>query len=184
MTGWLAGLGPVGLFLLSLAHDVFSPVPPEVLFVPLGLAAPHAAFWLALLMTAGSLAGGLIGYGVGFLAGRPVLARWFGPERLARAEQLLTRYDALAIVAATFTPLPFKLITIPAGVMRVGLGRFLLVAAAARGLRFLAEAAVLYWLGPSLVHWIFSHLGVIFVALLAGAAVTWYLWRRRGLPAS
>ena len=174
---WLAAYGPWGLFLVSLAHDVFSPLPPEVLLVPMGLAAPHSALWLGLVTTLGSVAGGLIGYGLGMALGRPALASWLGAARLDRAETLLRRYDVLALFAAPFTPLPFELVTIPAGVLRVGLVRFLAVAFVARGVRFMAEGAVLFWFGPGLVQWVFGHLTALSLALGALLVAAWLLWR-------
>lgn len=173
----LSAYGPLGLFILAFVHDIFSPIPPEVLLLPLALQAPHNALWLGAVTTAGSVAGGLVGYVIGARVGRPVMARWFGAERLARSEQLFRRYDAAVLFVATFTPLPFKLITIPAGALGVPMTRFAGASLAARGIRFMAEAGVLYGFGPAIVGWVFGNLLWVNLALGGAGVLLWLLWR-------
>jgi uncharacterized membrane protein YdjX (TVP38/TMEM64 family) len=83
------------------------------------------------------------------------------------------------VAGAGLTPFPYKVITIASGATGLDLATFITASALSRGLRFFAEAALLWWLGPPVRTLIERHLGLIttvgFVALLGGFAVIKYL---------
>jgi len=92
-----------------------------------------AHFWafvaVSLAGTIGYTVGSLIGWGIGAYAGRPLLeerGRWFHLDRakLARADRWFDRYGDAAVFLGRVTPVVRSFISIPAGVVRMPLGRF------------------------------------------------------------
>ena len=73
-TNWAATpYGNVALFGIALAESSFFPVPPDVLLIPMALAKASWAVLFAAMATAGSTAGGILGFYIGDKGGRPLL---------------------------------------------------------------------------------------------------------------
>lgn len=174
---WLQALGVPGLFILSVIESIFFPVPPDALLIPLAITAPQTAWSLAAITTFGSVLGGILGHLLGGRLGRPVLERWVGAARIARVEALFQRYDAAAIVAAAFTPIPFKVFTVSAGLFCMPVGRFVLAATVGRGARFFAEAAVIAWAGRERTEWVIANLGWLSAAIGGFVVAVWLVTR-------
>jgi membrane protein YqaA with SNARE-associated domain len=136
-TGWAATpYGGVALFAIAFAESSFFPVPPDVLLIPLALAKTSWALLFAAVATAGSTVGGILGYFIGERGGRPLLQRFFKPEKVALVQNYYRRYDVWAVGMAGFTPIPYKLFSISAGAFGLDLKRFVLASMVGRGGRF------------------------------------------------
>lgn len=147
----LSAYGQWGLAAVLFAESFFLPVPPEPLLVPLLLADPGHARRYALICTVASTLGGWLGHQIGSYAGRPLLLRFARPQRVARVEGMFARWGAWAVAIASFTPIPYKVFTIAAGVFRMNVAAFLLASLLSRGARFFLEAAlVVRWGGDAL----------------------------------
>ena len=72
-----APLGAWGLFILAFIESSFFPIPPDILLIILSLASPEKALFYALICTIGSVLGGMLGYGVGYVGEKAVLERFF-----------------------------------------------------------------------------------------------------------
>lgn len=159
------------LFLLAFAESSFFPIPPDVLLITLGVAAPERAIWYALVCTVGSVLGGMFGYGIGLYGGRPLLYRIFRESKIQAVERLYDRYNAWATGIAGLTPIPYKIFTISGGAFKINFRVFVLASIASRGLRFMAEGVLLYFFGAPIRDFIytwFNWLSVAFVVLLVG----------------
>ena len=116
--------GTTALSCLSFAESSFFPVPPDVLLAPLTLGAPKKWFSFALACSVASVLGGAFGYAVGaFLwdqVGDWVFANLgsigFTPENFQTFQNYYDRYDFWIVFTCGFTPLPYKVCTISAGV--------------------------------------------------------------------
>ncbi len=163
------------LAVVSFAESSFFPIPPDLLMIPMILAAPHRAFWIATVCLVSSVLGGLAGYAIGFFAfeevGRPIL------ESLGKAEAMLEfnqRFNDLGfwpVLIAGLTPFPYKVITIMSGWTGLPLGTFVVTSIVARGLRFFIVAGLLWKYGAPIRGFIERRLGLmftLFVILLAG----------------
>lgn len=139
--------GVWGLVLLTFLDAFISPIPPEVLFIPLSLVNPQRAFWLAFLTTGVSVAGALVGYWIGLRGGRPLLHKFFAAQKLKKTEDLIQAYGTMAVLIAAFTPIPFKLITISAGVFGLHLKKLVFWSTLGRGARFSLEASLIVLYG-------------------------------------
>ena len=172
------------LFLLAFAESSFFPVPPDVLLIALCLGRPRRALFYAGVCTAGSVLGGLAGYGIGYTVydavGKPILEFYGLTEKYAEVQALYNRYDVWAVGIAGFTPIPYKVFTVTAGAFGISLPGFVLASAVSRGLRFTLVAAVLRIWGEPARAFLDRHLGVLtilFVVLLIGGflVVRWVL---------
>ena len=169
--------GGPALFLLALVESSIFPVPPDVLLIALCIALPSRAWRFALLASAGSVLGGLIGYGIGWGAWSFVDTFFFGyipgftPAVFERVQGLFAEYDFWVVFTAGFTPIPYKVITIGSGVFNINLPVFLVASVISRSLRFFLVAWLLHRYGSGMREFIdryFNLLSIIFVLLLLG----------------
>ena len=159
------------------------PIPPDVLMIPMIIAAPTRAFRIAAVATVASLLGGLFGYAIGALlfetVGQPILDFYGKADAF---ESFAIRYNdwgAWAVLIAGVTPFPFKVITIASGATGLSLPVFIVSAILARALRFFVVAALLWKFGPPIRGFIERRLGLMFaifcVLLLGGFYLVRYL---------
>lgn len=170
---------PYALMALALVAFVESsvfPIPPDVLLIPMVLAAPHRAWLIAGLCTGASVLGGGFGYYIGAelfdLIGRPILEFY---HKMADFDAFKARFNAQghwAVLIAGVTPFPYKVITITSGATGLPFGQFMLWSLIARALRFFIVAALLWKFGAPIRDFIEKRLGLVFtvfVILLIGA---------------
>lgn len=142
---------PWFLGVLSFAESSFFPIPPDVMLAPMSLANPRRAWWFALLTTLTSVAGGLFGYLIGYFA-FDLIEGWLrGSSYWGAYEQAVAWFDAWgvwAIFVAGFSPIPYKVFTIAAGVAHMALPPFALASLIGRGGRFFLVAGLMAWGGP------------------------------------
>lgn len=167
--GW-AGTphGTIALGAIAFAESSVFPIPPDVLLIALALGRPELAFWYATVCTAGSVIGGVAGYGIGYWGGRPILERFFGHSKVELVHGYFQRYEALAVAIAGFTPIPYKVFTIGAGVFYVNFRTFVVASVLSRGARFFLVAALLYFFGPPIKEFIERHFEWLTLLLAAG----------------
>ena len=167
--------GVWALFLLAVAESSFFPIPPDIFLMVLCIAAPKRSFRYAAICAVGSVLGGAIGYGLGLgfmdTLGVKILD-WYGlQDKYAVVQNLYQQYDALAVGAAGFTPLPYKLFTITAGAFKINFVTFILMSIVSRSARFFLVAALIYKFGAPVRHFIeryFNLLSILFFILLIG----------------
>ena len=165
--------GSWALGLLAFAESSFFPLPPDPLLIALALGAPDKALWFALICSAASVAGGILGYliGMGLMGtvGSRIL-RFYGAEaKWESIKRLFDRYDAWAVVIAGFTPIPYKVFTIAAGAFRIRFGTFVIASIIGRAGRFFLVAGLIYLYGDVIRTFIdryFNLLSVAFIVLL------------------
>lgn len=168
---------------VSFAESSVFPIPPDVLMVPMIIAAPHRAWRIAGVCLVASVLGGFLGYAIGAglyeTVGRPVL-EFYGKD--AFFESFRTTYNdwgAWAVLVAGVTPFPYKVITILSGATALDPVVFGVASVIARGLRFYIVAALLWRFGAPMRAFIERRLGLVFsvfmVLLVGGFAVLRYL---------
>lgn len=136
----------VALFVLAFAESSFFPIPPDVLLVALALGRPTGAFRFAAVCAAGSVLGGIAGYGIGLgltdVAHR--MLHWFASDAtIADVQRKFAENTFLAIAIAGFTPIPYKVFTIAAGIFHVSFPVFVAASLVSRGTRFFLEAILI-----------------------------------------
>lgn len=172
--------GLAALLLLSFIESSFFPIPPDVLLIALCMGAPRKSFRFALWCAVASVAGGALGYAIGYAA--EPLGRWIIIDLLGYANAwdkvaLLYGENAfLAILTAAFTPIPYKVFTIAAGVFHEQVSIWTLLGASAIGRsgRFFLVAGAIYLFGPPVKRLLDKYLElftVLFMVLLVGGFV-------------
>ena len=139
------------------------------------ISVPRKSFRYAAVCAAGSVIGGAIGYGLGMgfmdTIGVKIL-EWYGlHDKYEVVQDLYRQYDAFAVGAAGFTPLPYKLFTITAGAFKINFVTFMLMSILSRSARFFLVAAFIYKFGAPVRHFIeryFNILTILFFILLIG----------------
>jgi len=107
---------------------------------------------------------------------------WYGlQDKYEVVQNLYQQHDALALAAAGFTPLPYKLFTITAGAFKINFATFVLVSLLSRSARFFLVAAFIYKFGAPVRHFIeryFNILSILFFILLVGGFLVVKLFLR------
>lgn len=173
---WTMDLGQSRYALAALALVAFIessvfPIPPDVLLIPMIIALPRRAFFIAGIATLFSVLGGMFGYYIGAVlfdsVGQPLLDFYGKAEQFDRFSDAYNQYGAWAVLVAGVTPFPFKVITILSGSTNLDFGVFLLSSIIARALRFFVIAALLWKFGIPIRNFIEKRLGLVFTIALA-----------------
>ncbi len=166
--------GLAALFVLAFAESSFFPIPPDVLLIALAIGKPRKAFKFALVCSVGSILGAVLGYGLGIWVSAPC-ERAFDAigykEFFDKSEMLFGKYGAIAVAIAGFTPIPFKVFTITAGIMRQPFFPFMVAVILSRSARFFLVSALVYKFGRPVKDWIdkyFNWACLVFIVLLVG----------------
>ena len=150
--------GVPALCVLSFAESSFFPIPPDVLLIALALSVPARAFRFAAWCTLASVLGGLFGYFIGYALWTTfepyLIPRVFSQENFAYVTGQYNEYGFLAVFIAAFTPIPYKVFTVAAGVAQLNLAGFVLASIFGRAGRFFLVALVIRLLGPKARQWI------------------------------
>jgi membrane protein YqaA with SNARE-associated domain len=158
------------LAFVAFVESSFFPIPPDLLLIPLILAAPTRAFRIALIAVLASVAGGVFGYFIGAFAfeaiGQPILASLGKLDYVAGFNQKFNEYGLWAVLIAGVTPFPFKVITIMSGWTSMPFGVFVFSSLVARSLRFFAVATLLYYFGAPIRNFIEKRLGLVFTVFI------------------
>lgn len=163
---------------LAFAESSFFPIPPDVLLIAMSFSNREKTLRYAAITTLFSVIGGVAGYLIGFTLfeaiGKPIIG-FYHLESLVTVVQ--AKYEAnafLTVFTAAFTPIPYKLITIAAGLFHISFGPFMLASALGRGLRFFAVGLVIRQIGPKAKPFIekyFELFTIAFTLLLIGGFV-------------
>jgi membrane protein YqaA with SNARE-associated domain len=167
---------------IAVIEATFPFVPPDVMLSPMVLARRERAWLYAGVCTAGSVTGGVIGYGLGhFLAetATKVLALSGHPGALASFQALFAKYGLAVILIKGFTPVPYMLVTLASGIAHFNFAVFVAASIATRGGRFFLEAGLLSH--PKAQAVIDRHLTALFVGGLALVICAFLLVRHLGL---
>ena len=177
---------PRALWALAIVAFIESsvfPIPPDVLMIPMILAAPRRAFVIAAVATVSSVLGGAFGYWIGSAlfdtVGLPVLEFYGKTGNFEVFSQTYNEWGAWAVLIAGVTPFPYKVVTILSGSTGLNLTVFLIASVVARGLRFFIVAGLLWKFGAPIRDFIEKRLGAVFtvfiVLLVGGFVVLGYL---------
>lgn len=135
------------LFIVSFTESVFFPIPPDVMLAPMALSQPKHAFRLAALTTVASVLGGIVGYALGYWLYEPVVLPFIEAmhyqAKMADIQHWFNEYGVWIVFIAGFSPIPYKVFTVSAGLMQMAFLPFVLASAIGRGGRFFLVAALM-----------------------------------------
>ncbi len=170
--------GVPALFILAVAESSFFPIPPDVLLIALAMGLPKRALYFALVCAIGSVIGGVLGYGIGLFLfdsiGKPIIEAYGLMDKFELIQGYYQQYAAWAVGIAGFTPIPYKVFTITAGLCQINFLVFIIASAISRSARFFIVAGLIYLFGKPIKRFIdkyFNLLSILFVILLIGGFV-------------
>ena len=167
---------------IAFADSSFLPVPPDLLLVPLALVRPRQLWPLCMICVAASSLGAVFGYAIGYglwsFVGERLVDFYGYGHGFARYQGLVERWGACIIIAKAFTPIPFKIMAIAAGVAAMNPVVFITATVVGRALHFAMVAALIRVLGDrlrALVAYYERPLVVISVLAVVALAIAYYL---------
>jgi membrane protein YqaA with SNARE-associated domain len=165
------------LFLLSFAESSFFPIPPDVLLIALCIGKVSGSYRYALWCSIASVLGGIAGYGIGMFAWEQV-RDWFytyvpgvDADSVGKVSALYEQHNFWIVFIAAFTPIPYKVITILAGVCAINFWMFVIASVIGRSARFFLVAWLIRRYGPGIKDFIERRFGLVTIvgtALLIG----------------
>lgn len=180
--GWVRGLydwtmkwadtpqSLTALFLIAIVESSVFPIPPDVLLI--AIVAANTQRWLsaALLCSAGSVIGAAVGYLIGAAAfaavGQPIIDFYHAQDAWDKVVAFYDSWGVWFLLAAAFTPIPFKVATIAAGATGMAFWPFLIVSMIGRAARFFLVAAILRIYGAPVRALIEKHFDAFALAFL------------------
>ena len=171
--------GTWALFIIAFLESSFFPIPPDVLLAALCFGAREKWMKYALVCTAGSVLGGIAGWGIGWGLRDTVaipLMNIFDHDGSTRSQIELwyAEYGFGGILIAAITPIPYKVFTIASGMFHYSLPLLIVASIVGRGFRFFAVAGIIRMFGPTVQPFVEKNLEWCFVAcgiLLIGGFV-------------
>jgi membrane protein YqaA with SNARE-associated domain len=173
---WIMGI-------VSFVESSFFPVPPDAMLVPMALARPDKAYFFATICTLSSVAGGMLGYAIGYFLYESVglwLMHLYGyGDKIEAFRQAYVEWGTWIILLKGLTPIPYKIVTIASGFTGYPFIPFVLLSIVARGMRFFLVAFLIHRYGPQARAIIEERLGfwvtISSVTLLGGIIAAVYL---------
>lgn len=173
----LGALGVYGLFILAVIESIFFPVPVDVLLIILVALNPSLWWLYAIIAVVGSVLGAMVGYWIGYLGEIVLLERLFKKKHIEKAHALFNKYETGAIFIAGFTPIPYKVFALAAGVFYIRFWPFVITSFVSRGLRFFIVAAVAAWVAQLDMHFPMALVNAVTVFLVLLGLEAWFAWK-------
>lgn len=133
---------------------------------------PNLAILYAAIATAASVLGATLDYFIGRIGGRPLAERFVAKRRIETAEDFFRDHGTLTTGIAAFTPLPYPLFALAAGITHLEIWRFVLASLVGRGARFFGMGVAIFFFGPSIQRFLENYLswatlvvGILLVAI-------------------
>ncbi len=174
---WIMGV-------ISFVESSFFPIPPDVMLIPMSLARPARAYSYAFICTWTSVAGGVLGYAIGYLlydsVGQWLISLYGYGEKVDAFRHAYAEYGMWIILLKGLTPIPYKIVTITSGFAGYDIWLFILFSIIARGGRFYVLAFLLHRYGDRARTIIEDRLGfwvtLAAVAMVVGIVAAIYLF--------
>ena len=166
------------LGVVSFVESSFFPIPPDAMLIPMVLAKPARAWAIATVCTIASVAGGFLGYAIGYYFfetwGHSIIEFYGMQQSFANFQDQFNKYGLEIILIKGLTPIPYKIVTIASGAAHFDLLTFGIASVVTRGARFFAVAGLLRVFGEPIRHFIEKRLTLVttaFVVILIGGFV-------------
>jgi len=163
--------GVWALFVLAVVESSVFPIPPDVLLIALSIGHPPQAFWFATVCSIGSVLGAMVGYAIGYGVWHLVsdffftYVPGFTPDLFKSVCEQYEKYSFWIVFTAAFTPIPFKVITISAGVTKISFLPFVIASIVGRAARFFLVAGSIWKFGAPMKVFIEKYFDLLTIAV-------------------
>lgn len=167
------------LAIVSFAESSFFPIPVDVMLAPMALADRSKAWRYAFIATLFSVLGALFGYLIGALLfeslGQYMIETFNWQEKFNVVKSGFNEYGVWIILIASFTPFPYKIVTISSGIFSVAIIPFIVLSIIGRGARFYLVCGLVKLFGRQIENvldkWVERIGWATFVLLIVAAAL-------------
>lgn len=174
--------GPYSKFWLSFfsfAESSFFPIPSDIILIAVILARQrHRWIFYALLTTFFSILGGLFGYAIGFIffktLGVKIISFYGLEQQVTTVSRLFADNAFFTMFIAAFTPIPYKVFTIAAGLFKINILTFILASVLGRGIRFFAVAYFVKIYGKRISHVLYKYFNIFSIIVIVIIALFIY----------
>jgi membrane protein DedA with SNARE-associated domain len=160
VSSWIAEFGYPAIFVAALLENLFPPIPSEVIFPLVGFVAYHNnlgiihAISMGLVGAIGSTVGAIIIYYFSLKIGKPAILRFgryikVSEKALLNAESWFQKYGTIAVFSGRMAPAIRELISIPAGIARMNIMKFIFFTFAGSAVWSVALTLLGYFLGDA-----------------------------------
>jgi len=169
------------LFVLAFVESSFFPIPPDVLLIALALSKPQLSLWFATICSFGSVFGGMFGYLIGYAFWQAVgdyfflYVPGFTRELFAQICEAYEQNSVLIVFTAAFTPIPYKVFTVTAGVSKISLLPFIGASIVGRSARFFLVGLLFKKFGPTVKVYIDKYLNLLTILVVIIYILAFYL---------
>lgn len=171
---------PRWLSFVSFIEAIFFPIPPDVMLIPMAMSKPQQAVRYAAYTAIASVLGGIVGYFVGYIAFdwvKSTASAWGYAHYFDQAQIWFEQYGVWVVFLAGFSPIPYKVFTLYAGIMQLAFFPFVIAAAVSRLARFLLVAKIAAWGGEKYAPAIRRSIEIIGWATVALAVAAYFLYQ-------
>lgn len=196
ITGWIAEYGYPAVFAAAFLEVIFPPIPSEVVFPLVGFTAQSKGLGLATALgmgTAGALgstAGAVLIYFISMKVGRAAIVRFgrrvrVSEQEIEKAEKWFAKYGPAAVFIARMVPGIREIISIPAGIVRMNLVKFVAYTFAGSLVWCIILTLAGYYLGEAWSGFseqassAFTIVSIIVIAGIVAGIGVWYSRRRK-----
>ncbi len=165
---------------VSFIEAIFFPIPPDIMLAPMALAEPKKAVRYALVTAVTSVLGGIIGYALGYYLFdllQPMIAHMGYQANLDKAMQWFKEWGVLVVFIAGFSPIPYKVFTVTAGLLKMAFWPFVGAALVSRTARFLLVALLMAWGGPRMEAQLRKYIEILGWGTVALAVLVYLIYR-------
>ena len=167
------------LYLTAFIESIFWPIPVDIMLAPMALSNRKKAFHYAAGATLFSVLGGAVGYYLGHALYEPVVQpfiEFMGYQgKMEIAQSWFVEWGIMVIFIASFTPIPFKVFTITAGIMGMIFLPFIATALIGRGLRFFLVAGLMVIGGEKMEAKLSKYIDILGWITIAACVVLYFV---------
>ena len=158
------------LSIIAFIESIFFPIPPDALLVPMGISRSKKAFHFAFICSVFSILGGTLAYAIGYyfwqVAESFFLPTFISVQKFQLVEKMYQGNIFLVVFSAAFTPIPFKVFTLSAGVFHISFGEFFLGMLVGRPARFFLVGATLFFFGEKARFFLEKYFNLITILVI------------------
>ena len=172
------------LLIVAFLESFIFPIPPDIFLIFLVLAYKNKAFYLAFLCTLLSVAGGILGYLIGSFffdsLGQGILNYFNLNEKFLEFSESYSDNGFFIVTMGGFTFVPYKIITLSSGFVKMDFIQFILASTLSRGARFFLVATLLYFFGKKIERLLIKRFGLICTILFLIILIIYFIMKYFG----
>jgi membrane protein YqaA with SNARE-associated domain len=174
----LIDFGVIGIVVSGFFEAIFLPIPMEFVFLPIALLNPDKALLYAVALILSSFLGSTVGYFAGTLIGMPLINRLISKEKFEQLKNIYSKGSFWAILTSSFTPIPYEVYVISAGVFKIGLKKFIIASLASRIIRYVPQGTLIFFYGDALLPYFKSYILLITLIVFTFVLTSKYLIKK------